>query len=47
VVVVIRFVFLNLARPRATGTRSENRSRHKLSRWWQCGQTKWSTKLKK
>ena len=32
-VVVIRFVFLNLARPRATGTRSENRSRHKLSRW--------------
>ena len=39
-VVVIRFVFLNLARPRATGTRSENRSRHKLSRYAQAPRTR-------
>jgi hypothetical protein len=38
--VVIRFVFLNLALPRATGTRSEDRSRHKLSRYAQAPRTR-------
>jgi hypothetical protein len=38
--VVIRFVFLNLALPRATGTRSEDGSRHKLSRYAQAPRTR-------